>query len=120
MPCLGVVLHLGIVGIPGCYCMPWGHCGVIIGVWLMVDSCGQMQGCGDIASCYCNLLLWELSLVSNKVNKHTVYCIGSVAGLVSLLFCMSGDPEVKCSISYIHNTFIYALVMQCIPVESDL
>ena len=69
---------------------------------------------------YCNLLLWELSLVSNKVNKCTIYFIGSVAELVSLPFCMSGDPEVKYSIPYVCNTFIYALVMQCILAESDL
>ena len=73
-----------------------------------------------MVSHYCNLVLWELSLVSNKVNKYTFNFIDSVAELVSLLFCMSGDPEVECSIPYVHITFIYALVIQCIPMESNL
>ena len=65
-----------------------------------------------MASCYCNLLLWELSLISNIVNKCINNFTGSVAELVNLPFCTSGDPEVKCSISYIYNTLcIYALVM---------
>ena len=57
-----------------------------------------------MASHYCNLVLWDFSLVSNKVNKCTMNFIDSVAELVSLPFCTSGDPEVKCSIPYIHNT----------------
>ena len=48
------------------------------------------------------LLLWEFTLVSNKVNKRTIEFIGSVAELLSLLFCASGDPEVKGSIPHVH------------------
>ena len=48
------------------------------------------------------LLLWEFMLVSNKVNKRTIEFIGSVAELLSLLFCASGDPEVKGSIPHVH------------------
>ena len=48
------------------------------------------------------LLLWEFKLVSNKVNKHTIDFIGSMAELLSLLFCTSGDPEVKGSIPHVH------------------
>ena len=48
------------------------------------------------------LLLWELMLVSNKVNKCTIEFIGSVAELLSLPFCASGDPEVKGSIPCVY------------------
>ena len=48
------------------------------------------------------LLLWEFTLVSNKVNKCTVDFIGSVAEFLSLLFCASDNPEVKDSISHVH------------------
>ena len=66
------------------------------GLWLVVVA--RCAGVVMLRHAVVILLLWELMLVSNKVNKHTIKFIGSVAELLNLLFCASGDPEVKGSI----------------------
>ena len=75
-----------------------GRWSVVVG-WLVV-----VVGCaGVVTLCHAVviLLLWEFMLVSNKVSKRTIDFIGSVAELLSLLFCASGDPEVKSSIPHV-------------------
>ena len=101
-------------------CAPFGSSG---GVWVCLDVVWMLYGgcwvllvgcwgwlvvvvkCADrvtLCDTVVILLLWEFTLVSNKVNKCTIEFIGSVAELLSLLFCASGDPEVEGSIPHVH------------------
>ena len=83
------------------------------GWWLVVVV--RCAGVVTLRHAVVILLLWELTLVSNKVNKRTAIFIGSVAELLSLPFCVTRDPEVECSIPFRCNTFIWAFT--CCPVS---
>ena len=86
---------------------------IVVGWWLVV----VVRCAGVVTMCHTvvMLLLWELMLVSNKVNKRTIESIGSVAELLSLPFCTPSDAEVECSIPVRRNTFIWAST--CRPVS---
>ena len=90
----------------------------LVGRWSVVGGLVVVVRCAGVVTlrhAVVILLLWELTLVSNKVNKRTVEFIGSVAELLSLPFCMPGDAEIECSIPVRRNTFIWAFT--CRPVS---
>ena len=101
--CASFGQHLGILrcclGAIGCH-------GAVVGccwhwqLWLVVVA--RCAGVVTLHHAVVILLLWELMLVSNKVNKHTMEFIGSVAELLNLPFCVSGDPEIKGSIPCVY------------------
>ena len=102
MPCLAL---FGCCALFGCLEVSFGcHLGAVgqsLGV-IGIGGCGWWLWPGVLASSRCCNLVTVGTHVSNKVNKCTIEFIGSVAELLSLLFCASGDPEVKGSIPYVY------------------
>ena len=98
---LGILkCRLGVVWVPfGCRGAVVG-CRWRRGLWLVVVA--RCAGVVTLRHAVVILLLWELMLVSNKVNKRTIEFIGSVAELLNLMFCVSSDPEVKGSIPCVY------------------